>query len=143
MSRFFCFSAGGLLLLLQACAANLPDGSDVAASEQESVPKLTLNLPGQVDAACLPACLPCLASCLPACMLTCLPACLPACLSARVMACLPACMSAFRTLACLPIWLPAGLLFFLDQVFSRGEKLGELPLGSDKFFVRPAYPTTR
>jgi len=52
VSRFFCFSAGGLLLLLQACAATPPDGSDVAASEQEPVPELTLNLPDQVDAAC-------------------------------------------------------------------------------------------
>jgi hypothetical protein len=45
--RFSFLAAGGLVLLLQACATTPPAGSDAVASE------LTLNLPDQTDAACV------------------------------------------------------------------------------------------
>lgn len=52
VTRFSFLAAGGLALLLQACAAVPPATQESADSEQEPVPELTLNLPGQSDAAC-------------------------------------------------------------------------------------------
>jgi hypothetical protein len=51
-TRFPFLAAGGLALVLQACAAVPPATQESAPSAQEPVPELTLNMPDQSDKTC-------------------------------------------------------------------------------------------